>query len=289
MSPESDKALDSPLLNAASPGLRRLLAHNDILFALGLATVLATLVIPLPTVLLDMLLGCSIAIAIATMVIVLSARESLELSTFPSLLLFVTLFRLSLNVASTRLILSQASAGDIIQTFGMLVAGGSLIIGLVVFLILVIIQFVVITKGAERISEVAARFNLDAMPGKQMAIDADLNGGLIDSDEARARRAHIATEAEFYGSMDGASKFVRGDAIAGLIITALNLLGGITIGALGGMIPELGVMIWEADNGWYFYDGLIVGSLIDRSLGSGYVGWPFDVDHTKVAGRGHMH
>ena len=238
MSPESDKALDSPLLGAASPGLRRLLAHNDILFALGLATVLATLVIPLPTALLDMLLGCSIAIAIATMVIVLSARESLELSTFPSLLLLVTLFRLSLNVASTRLILSQANAGNIIQTFGMLVAGGSLIIGLVVFLILVIIQFVVITKGAERISEVAARFNLDAMPGKQMAIDADLNAGLIGEEDARSRREKIVQESEFYGAMDGASKFIRGDAIAALIITGVNLIGGFVIGMSRGLEPS---------------------------------------------------
>jgi flagellar biosynthesis protein FlhA len=233
-------ATPSPL-DAAPSGVRRLVAQNDILFAAGLAMVLATLLIPLPTFLLDVLLATSIAVAVGTMVIVLSTREAIDLSTFPSLLLFVTLFRLSLNVASTRLILVQADAGAIIRTFGNFVAGGhmasglmSLIIGLVVFLILVIIQFVVITKGAERISEVAARFNLDAMPGKQMAIDADLNAGLVGEDEARARRDKIVRESEFYGAMDGASKFIRGDAIAGLIITAVNLVGGIVIGLAQG-------------------------------------------------------
>ncbi|MBL7139323.1 MAG: flagellar biosynthesis protein FlhA [Planctomycetes bacterium] len=213
----------------------RLVAHNDILFAFGLAMVLATLLIPLPTFLLDLLLACSIALAVGTMIVVLSTRESVELSTFPSLLLFLTLFRLSLNVASTRLILMQCDAGRIIQTFGQFVAGGSLTIGLVVFLILVVIQFIVITKGAERISEVAARFNLDAMPGKQMSIDADLNAGLINENEAKARREKIVRESEFYGAMDGASKFIRGDAIAGLIITAVNLVGGMVIGLTRGM------------------------------------------------------
>ncbi|MBM4019095.1 MAG: flagellar biosynthesis protein FlhA [Planctomycetes bacterium] len=217
----------------SAPGTRsleQLLSQNDVLFACAIAMVLATLLIPLPTFLLDILLAVSIAVSVATMVIVLSAREAIELSTFPSLLLFVTLFRLSLNVASTRLILLQGDAGQIIQTFGHFVVGGSLVIGLVVFLILVIIQFVVITKGAERISEVAARFNLDAMPGKQMSIDADLNAGLIAEDEARARRAKVARESEFYGAMDGASKFIRGDAIASLIIVLVNLVGGIVVG-----------------------------------------------------------
>lgn len=220
---------------STGPGLRRLIANNDILFAFGLAMVLATLLIPLPTFLLDLMLSCSIAVAIGTLIVVLSTRESVELSTFPSLLLFLTLFRLSLNVASTRLILMDGDAGHIIQTFGNFVAGGSLTIGLVVFLILIIIQFIVITKGAERISEVAARFNLDAMPGKQMSIDADLNAGLIGEAEARARRDKISRESEFYGAMDGASKFIRGDAIAGLIITGVNLVGGMVIGLTHGM------------------------------------------------------
>jgi len=227
-----ESALDGP----GSLGLKRLLAHNEWLFAVGLATVLATLLIPLPEIMLDMLLSISIAVALSTLIIVLSTREAIEFNTFPSLLLFVTLFRLSLNVASTRLILSQGSAGYIIETFGRFVAGGSaggnLVIGLVVFLILVIIQFVVITKGSERISEVAARFNLDAMPGKQMAIDADLNAGLIGEEEARSRRETIVQQSEFYGAMDGASKFIRGDAIAGLIITGVNLVGGFLVGMM---------------------------------------------------------
>ncbi|MBE3069414.1 MAG: FHIPEP family type III secretion protein [Planctomycetes bacterium] len=221
--------------NEAPAGLRRLIANNDILFAGGLAMVLATLLIPLPTFLLDLMLSCSIAVSIGTLIVVLSTRESVELSTFPSLLLFLTLFRLSLNVASTRLILMNGDAGRIIQTFGNFVAAGSLTIGLVVFLILVVIQFIVITKGAERISEVAARFNLDAMPGKQMSIDADLNAGLIGETDAKARREKIVRESEFYGAMDGASKFIRGDAIAGLIITAVNLVGGMVIGLTRGM------------------------------------------------------
>jgi flagellar biosynthesis protein FlhA len=222
-------------IDTARSGLGRLVAHNDILFAAGLAMVLATLLIPLPTFLLDLLLASSIAIAVGTMIVVLSTRESVELSSFPSLLLFLTLFRLSLNVASTRLILMHGDAGQIIQTFGQFVAGGSLTIGLVVFLILVIIQFIVITKGAERISEVAARFNLDAMPGKQMSIDADLNAGLVNEEQAKERREKIVRESEFYGAMDGASKFIRGDAIAGLVITAVNLVGGIIIGLTRGM------------------------------------------------------
>jgi len=179
---------------------------------------------------LDMFLACSISLAIGVLVVTLSSKEALELSTFPSLLLFVTLFRLSLNVASTRLILLNGNAGKIIETFGGFVAGGSVVVGLVIFLILVVIQFIVITKGAERISEVSARFTLDAMPGKQMAIDADLNAGTITETQANERRAKIVKESEFYGAMDGASKFIRGDAKAGLIITAVNIIGGIAMG-----------------------------------------------------------
>ncbi len=212
-----------------------LAAHSNIILVAGMVTVLATLLIPLPTAIMDMLLACSVSLAVAVLIITLSAKEALELSAFPSLLLFVTLFRLSLNVASTRLILLQADAGKIIQTFGGFVAGGSLVVGLVIFLILVVIQFIVITKGAERISEVSARFTLDAMPGKQMAIDADLNAGVITEAEANERRAKIVKESEFYGAMDGASKFIRGDAKAGLIITAVNIIGGIAMGYSRGM------------------------------------------------------
>jgi len=225
----SGKSDSSGLLNTP------LASHSNIILAVGLVIVLATLLIRLPTPLLDMLLACSISLAVAVLIITLSSKEALELSTFPSLLLFVTLFRLSLNVASTKLILLQGNAGKIIQTFGDFVAGGSFVVGLVIFLILVVIQFVVITKGAERISEVAARFTLDAMPGKQMAIDADLNTGAITETEANERRAKIVKESEFYGAMDGASKFIRGDAKAGLIITAVNIIGGIAMGYSHGM------------------------------------------------------
>ncbi len=212
-----------------------LVSYSNFILAFGLIAVLGTLIIPLPTMILDMLLACSISLAVAVLIVTLSSKEALELSTFPSLLLFVTLFRLSLNVASTRLILLQGDAGKIIDTFGGFVAGGSFVVGLVIFLILVVIQFIVITKGAERISEVSARFTLDAMPGKQMAIDADLNAGVITETQANERRAKIVKESEFYGAMDGASKFIRGDAKAGLIITAVNIIGGIAMGYSRGM------------------------------------------------------
>jgi flagellar biosynthesis protein FlhA len=210
-------------------------SQSNIILTVGLVTILATLLIPLPTLLLDALLAASISLSIAVLIVTLSSKEALELSTFPSLLLFVTLFRLSLNVASTRLILLQGNAGRIIQTFGDFVAGGSFVVGLVIFLILVVIQFIVITKGAERISEVSARFTLDAMPGKQMAIDADLNAGMITEVQANERRAKIVKESEFYGAMDGASKFIRGDAKAGIIITAINIIGGIAMGYSRGL------------------------------------------------------
>ncbi len=222
-------------------------SHSNIFLAFGLVTVLATLLIRLPTPVLDILLACSISLAVSVLIITLTSKEALELSTFPSLLLFVTLFRLSLNVASTRLILLQGSAGKIIQTFGDFVAGGSVVVGIVIFLILVVIQFIVITKGAERISEVSARFTLDAMPGKQMAIDADLNAGMITEEQANERRAKIVKESEFYGAMDGASKFIRGDAKAGLIITAINIIGGIAMGysrdmTIGGAIKTYSIL-----------------------------------------------
>src|SRR4030042_1513327 len=224
-----------PLAQGSNALDARSASYSNFILAFGIVAVLATLIIPLPTWILDMLLACSISLSIAVLIVTLSSKEALELSTFPSLLLFVTLFRLSLNVASTRLILLQGNAGKIIQTFGDFVAGGSFVVGLVIFLILVVIQFIVITKGAERISEVAARFTLDAMPGKQMAIDADLNAGIITEVQANERRAKIVKESEFYGAMDGASKFIRGDAKAGLIITAVNVIGGIAMGCSRGM------------------------------------------------------
>ncbi|MFP4058107.1 MAG: flagellar biosynthesis protein FlhA [Candidatus Brocadiia bacterium] len=213
----------------------KMLEHSDTALAVGVVAVLAVLVIPMPPLLLDILLTVNISLGLIILMVVLNCGEPLDFSTFPSILLFTTLFRLSLNVASTRLILLHAYAGDVILSFGQFVVGGNIVVGLVVFLILVVIQFVVITKGAGRISEVAARFTLDAMPGKQMAIDADLNAGLITEHQARERREKIAKEAEFYGAMDGASKFVRGDAIAGIVITLVNILGGLLIGVMNDM------------------------------------------------------
>jgi flagellar biosynthesis protein FlhA len=209
--------------------------YSDWVLGLGVLGLLVTLLTPISPVALDGLLAVSITSSLLIVLVTMNVRGSAEMSTFPTILLFATLFRLGLNVASTRLILTQGKAGTIIEAFGSYVVGDNLTVGLVVFLILIIIQFVVITKGAGRISEVAARFVLDAMPGKQMAIDADLNAGLIEQDEARERREKVVKEAEFYGAMDGASKFVRGDAIAGLIITALNLVGGIAIGVFNAM------------------------------------------------------
>jgi len=199
--------------------------------------VLGMMVLPLPTILLDLLFTFNIALSVIVLLVALYTLRPLEFSVFPTILLITTLLRLSLNVASTRVILLEGhtgpdAAGEVIEAFGNFLIGGNYAVGLIVFLILVIINFVVITKGAGRIAEVAARFTLDAMPGKQMAIDADLNAGLIREDEARARRQAIAAEADFYGSMDGASKFVRGDAIAGIIIVVINIVGGLAIGML---------------------------------------------------------
>ncbi len=193
------------------------------------------MLVPLPQWLLDVLLAANLAATILLLLVTLSAKRALELTVFPSLLLLLTLYRLSLNVATTRLILLEGDAGHIVTAFGNYVVGGELVVGLTIFLILVIIQFMVITKGAGRIAEVSARFTLDAMPGKQMAIDAELNAGSINDKEARRRRDELSRETEFYGAMDGASKFVRGDAIAGLIITGVNLIGGIIMGMVNGM------------------------------------------------------
>lgn len=209
--------------------------YSDWVMGIGVLGLMVTLIVPLSPFALDALLATNITVSLLLLMVTMNAANATEVTTFPTILLFTTLFRLGLNVASTRLILTGGEAGNMITAFGNYVAGNNLTVGLVVFLVLIIIQFVVITKGSGRISEVAARFVLDAMPGKQMAIDADLNGGLIDASEAKKRRKDIATEAEFYGAMDGASKFVRGDAIAGLIITGLNLVGGIAIGTMGGM------------------------------------------------------
>ena len=210
---------------------------SDLVLAVAVVGILAMMIVPVPALLLDMMLTTNISVSLLTLLVSMYILKPVEFSVFPSLLLVLTLFRLALNVASTRLVLlhgheGTSAAGAVINAFGQFVVGGNFVVGSVVFIILVVIQFVVITKGAGRIAEVAARFTLDAMPGKQMAIDADLNAGLINDRDARARREAIAREADFYGSMDGASKFVRGDAVAGLIITAVNILGGLTIGVL---------------------------------------------------------
>ncbi|PWA13520.1 flagellar biosynthesis protein FlhA [Pueribacillus theae] len=198
----------------------------------GVILIIAMLVIPFPPMLLDFLIITNILLALLIILVSMNMNEPLQFSIFPSLLLLVTLFRLGLNVSTTRSILSKAEAGNVIDTFGNFVIGGNALVGFVVFLILIIIQFVVITKGAERVSEVAARFTLDAMPGKQMSIDADLNAGMISDTEARERRQKIEKEADFYGAMDGASKFVKGDAIAGIVIVIINIIFGIIVGMM---------------------------------------------------------
>ncbi|MEQ9407235.1 MAG: flagellar biosynthesis protein FlhA [Fuerstiella sp.] len=211
------------------------LQQSETLLSMGMLVGLIVMLVPLPSWLLDVLLAANLGITTLLLLVTLSTRKALELSVFPSLLLLLTLYRLSLNVATTRLILLNGDAGNIVTAFGNYVVGGQLVVGLVIFLILVTIQFMVITKGATRVSEVAARFTLDALPGKQMAIDAELNSGQIRAPEARQRRETLAQETEFYGAMDGASKFVRGDAVAGLIITAVNLVGGVIIGMTNGL------------------------------------------------------
>jgi flagellar biosynthesis protein FlhA len=222
---------------------------------LGIVSIIVMMVVPLPTVLLDMLIAFNITGALLILLVSMFVRRPLDFSVFPGLLLIATLFRLALNISATRLVLLDGYAGKVIESFGHFVVGGSLIVGLVIFSILVVIQFMVITKGAERVAEVGARFTLDAMPGKQMAIDADLNAGLIDEEEARRRRADVTAEADFYGAMDGGSKFVKGDAIAAVIITIINLVGGFVIGV--------------AQRGMSFTDAISTYSLL--SVGDGLV------------------
>ena len=220
--------------------LNRVLQQSDIVLAIAVVGIMTMMVIPMPPVLLDLLLTLNFSVSIAILLITMYVREPLQFSVFPSLLLIVTLFRLGLNISSSRSILLHAYAGQVIQAFGQFVVGGNYIVGIVIFLLLMIIQFVVITNGAGRVAEVAARFTLDAMPGKQMSIDADLNAGLINEEQARQRRRLIELEADFYGAMDGASKFVKGDAIAAVAIILVNILGGFAIGILqmGMTLPE---------------------------------------------------
>jgi len=243
-----------------SPAKLKTLARSDVVFSAAIMSMLALLVLPVPRFLLDLLLALSITLSVTVLMTALFTRKALEFSTFPAILLISTLFRLGLNVASTRLILANGhegpdAAGRVIEAFGGFVMQGNFIIGMIVFAILVIVNFVVITRGSGRIAEVAARFSLDAMPGKQMAIDADLSSGLINDSEARARRKQLEDESNFYGAMDGASKYVRGDAIAGLLITLVNVLGGILIGVL-----QNGMTLGEASQSYTLLtvgDGLV--------------------------------
>ncbi|MES2986732.1 MAG: FHIPEP family type III secretion protein, partial [Pseudomonadota bacterium] len=197
----------------------------------------ALMVVPIPAFMLDIFFVMNIMISLAVLMVALNAQKPLDFSAFPTVLLFATLFRLGLNVASTRVVLVHgheggAAAGHVIEAFGTFLIGGDYVVGIIVFAVIVIINMIVVTKGAGRVSEVSARFTLDALPGKQMAIDADLNAGLLTPDEARARRIEVGTEADFYGSMDGSSKFVKGDAIAGLLILFINIVGGLILGVV---------------------------------------------------------
>jgi flagellar biosynthesis protein FlhA len=216
-------------------GIMALLKSPDIHFAFGLIGILLIMIVPLPPLILDVLLCVSITSAFMVLLISIYVKEPLDFSTFPTILLITTLLRLGLNVATTRSILLDGATGnvsEVVAAFGNFVVGGNYFVGFVIFVILVVINFIVITKGAGRVAEVGARFTLDAMPGKQMSIDAELNAGLIDRDEARARRSKVEREADFYGAMDGASKFVRGDAIAGIIITSINIIVGLILGVV---------------------------------------------------------
>ncbi|HEY1790552.1 MAG TPA: flagellar biosynthesis protein FlhA [Verrucomicrobiae bacterium] len=224
-----------------SDRMRKLLRYGDLWLVVALLGTILLLILPVPPAILDLLLTCSISISLLTLLVILYLRTPAEFTGFPTLLLFITLYRLGLNVAATRLILLNGYAGHIIQAFGNFVVQGNYVVGLVVFLILVLINFIVITKGAGRIAEVAARFTLDALPGKQMAIDAELNAGLINEAEARGRRRALEEESDFYGAMDGASKFVRGDAIAAILITLINIIGGFAVG-----IVQKGMTVSEA-------------------------------------------
>ena len=210
--------------------LSKTFLQKDVLISSGVISILLIMILPVPTVVMDFLLALNISLSLVVILVAFYTLKPLQFAVFPGMLLILTLFRLALNVSTTRLILSEGDAGSIIATFGGFIVQGNYVIGIIIFTVLVIINFIVITKGASSIAEVGARFTLDAMPGKQMSIDADLTAGLISDEEAKKRREEISSEADFYGAMDGASKFVRGDVIAGLLITVINIVGGLIIG-----------------------------------------------------------
>ncbi len=270
--------LNSPVMNKLRTQVLPLAYRNkDLLLAVGILMILALLIIPLPPVILDLFLALNLAMSVLILLISVYIRSPLEFSAFPAVLLMTTLFRLGLNVATTRLILGDASAGEIVHAFGSFVIKGNYVVGIIIFLILLVINFIVVIKGSTRIAEVSARFTLDALPGKQMSIDADLNAGYIDEQTARKRREDLSRETDFFGSMDGAAKFIKGDAIAGLIITAVNIIGGLTIGVL-----QLGMSFSDAASTYTILtigDGLIAqipsllisvaaGLVVTRSSGS---------------------
>lgn len=253
---------------------------KDIGVLAAVIMVVAMLVIPLPTWLLSFLIIINITLALMVLLTAMNMQEALQFSIFPSLLLLLTLFRLGLNVSTTRAILSNGDAGNVVETFGTFVTGGNVVVGLVVFVILILIQFIVITKGAERVSEVAARFTLDAMPGKQMSIDADLNAGMISEIDARTRREKVSNEADFYGAMDGATKFVKGDAIAGIIIVIINLLVGMIIG-----VVQMGLPFNEAA---VLFSQLTVGDGIVSQIPALLISTATGIVVTRAASEGNL-
>jgi type III secretion protein V len=273
MKPDADGVSAQPRMT----WLQRLTARSDIFLAIFVSLTVALIVLPIPPFLLDTLIAVSISSSVGLLMMSMYVPSPLALSTFPALLLFTTLFRLALSIASTKQILLHAHAGEIIETFGRLVVGGSIVVGLVVFAVIAVVQFLVIAKGAERVAEVGARFTLDAMPGKQMSIDADLRAGVIDKDEARRRRQMLSQESQLHGAMDGAMKFVKNDAIATILIAAINILAGITIGvAIKGMaMAEAGAR----------YTVLTVGDGMVAQIPSLFVSIAAGILITRVSGR----
>lgn len=253
---------------------------RDVTVLVGVILIIAMLIIPMPNIILSVLILTNITLALVIILVAMNTKEALQFSVFPSLLLLATLFRLGLNVSTTRAILGKGDAGNVIHTFGQFVIGGNPLVGFVIFLILVIIQFVVITKGAERVSEVAARFTLDAMPGKQMSIDADLNAGMISDREAKKRREDIEREADFYGAMDGASKFVKGDAIAGIVIVIINIIFGMIIGMM-----EMGMSLSDAAN---TYTVLTVGDGLVSQIPALIISTATGIVVTRAASEGNL-
>ncbi|MFC0474716.1 flagellar biosynthesis protein FlhA [Robertmurraya beringensis] len=256
------------------------MSGRDLSVVVGVILIVAMLIIPFPTWLLSILIMLNISLALLVLLNSMNMKEPLQFSVFPSLLLLLTLYRLGLNVSTTRAILTHGEAGGVVETFGHFVVGGNVIVGIVIFIILVIIQFIVITKGSERVSEVAARFTLDAMPGKQMSIDADLNAGMISEHEAKERREKVSREADFYGAMDGASKFVKGDAIAGIIIVMINLIFGIIVG-----VTQLGLPIAEAAK---HFSLLTVGDGIVSQLPALLISTATGIVVTRAASEGNL-